>query len=57
MATQRRFQAEQSGQILEHGTHEELMKLNGKYANLYLTQKSLENGYLKEKGEGYEKTI
>ena len=47
----------EDGQILEHGTHEELMKLNGKYANLYLTQKSLENGYLKEKGEGYEKTI
>ncbi len=47
----------ENGQILEHGTHEELMKLNGKYANLYLTQKSLENGYLKEKGEGYEKTI
>lgn len=47
----------EDGQILEHGTHEELMKLNGKYANLYLTQKSLKNGYLKEKGEGYEKTI
>lgn len=47
----------EAGQILEHGTHDELMKLNGKYANLYLTQKSLENGYLKEKGEGYEKTI
>lgn len=47
----------EDGQILEHGTHDELMKLNGKYTNLYLTQKSLENGYLKEKGEGYEKTI
>lgn len=47
----------EDGQILEHGTHEELMKLNGKYTNLYLTQKSLENGYLKGKEEGYEKTI
>lgn len=47
----------EDGQILEHGTHEELMKLNGKFANLYLTQKSLENGYLKGKEEGYEKTI
>lgn len=47
----------EDGQILEHGTHDELMKLNGNYANLYLTQNSLENGYLKEKGEGYEKTI
>ncbi len=33
------------GEILESGTHQELMKLNGEYSKLYLTQKELENGY------------
>ena len=34
-----------NGEILEHGSQDELIKLNGKYANLYKTQKSLEEGY------------
>lgn len=33
------------GEILESGSHQELMKLNGEYSKLYLTQKELENGY------------
>ena len=30
------------GRITEHGTHDELMKLNGYYAKLYRMQKSVE---------------
>ncbi len=34
-----------SGAVAESGTHDELMKLNGGYAQLYTAQKKLENGY------------
>lgn len=32
-----------NGQIIEHGTHRELMELRGQYERLYKTQKALEN--------------
>ena len=35
----------EDGKIEETGSHEMLMKKNGHYANLYNTQKELENGY------------
>ncbi len=34
-----------NGEILEHGTHDELLHMNGDYSKLYKTQKSLEQGY------------
>ena len=34
-----------NGEILEHGTHDELLHMNGNYSKLYKTQKSLEQGY------------
>ena len=34
-----------NGEILEHGTHDELLHLDGDYSKLYKTQKSLEQGY------------
>ena len=33
------------GEILEHGTHKELMELGKDYSKLYITQKNLEQGY------------
>ncbi len=35
----------ESGEVLESGTHDKLMKRNGGYAKLYITQKNLEEGY------------
>ncbi len=35
----------ESGEIKEHGNHQELMDKNGGYAKLYTTQKKLEDGY------------
>lgn len=34
-----------NGEVLEHGTHDELLHLDGDYSKLYKTQKSLEQGY------------
>ncbi len=34
-----------NGEILEHGTHNELIKLGKEYSKLYTTQKNLEQGY------------
>ena len=34
------------GKIKENGTHDELMKTNAGYADLYNTQKKLEKGYM-----------
>ena len=39
------------GEIIEKGNHDELLKLNGEYANLYKNQKELENGYKNIQGE------
>lgn len=36
------------GRAAEEGTHDELLKIDGVYANLFNTQKRLENGYLEE---------
>jgi ABC-type transport system involved in cytochrome bd biosynthesis fused ATPase/permease subunit len=36
----------ESGELMESGTHEELMTRNGGYAKLYKTQKNLEEGYM-----------
>jgi len=33
------------GEVKEHGTHEKLMRQSGGYANLYMAQKRLEEGY------------
>lgn len=35
----------ESGELIESGTHDELMAKNGGYAKLYTTQKNLEEGY------------
>ena len=35
----------EAGCVMESGTHEELMSMNGGYARLYTTQKKLEEGY------------
>ena len=35
----------EDGKIIEEGTHKELLEKKGSYASLYLTQKSLEQGY------------
>lgn len=35
----------ESGKLMESGTHDELMAKNGGYAKLYMTQKTLEEGY------------
>lgn len=35
----------ESGKVMEYGTHDALMKANGGYAALYMTQKKLEEGY------------
>lgn len=35
----------EDGKIIEEGTHGELLEKKGSYASLYLTQKSLEQGY------------
>lgn len=35
----------ESGELLESGTHDELMEKSGGYARLYRTQKNLEEGY------------
>ena len=35
----------ESGEVKECGTHKELMEQQGGYANLYTTQKKLEEGY------------
>ena len=35
----------ESGELVESGTHDELMAKNGGYAKLYTTQKKLEEGY------------
>ncbi len=40
----------ESGEVKETGTHEALMKQNGGYAKLYLTQKQLEEGYTEVNG-------
>ncbi|MBQ8638848.1 MAG: ABC transporter ATP-binding protein/permease [Lachnospiraceae bacterium] len=36
----------EAGEVKETGTHEELMKVRGGYAKLYLAQKQLEEGYV-----------
>ena len=38
----------EAGCVKESGTHTELMYIRGGYAKLYLTQKSLEEGYAEE---------
>lgn len=35
----------ESGRVKENGTHDELIKLDGGYAKLYMMQKNLEEGY------------
>lgn len=39
----------ESGEVKEHGNHQELMKKNGGYAKLYTAQKKLEEGYAEVK--------
>lgn len=38
------------GEVKEHGTHEKLMRQSGGYANLYMAQKRLEEGYTEVTG-------
>ena len=38
----------ETGEVKENGTHDELMRKQGGYAQLYLTQKALEEGYAEE---------
>ena len=35
----------EAGELMESGTHDELMAKHGGYSKLYLTQKALEEGY------------
>ena len=41
----------ESGELMEQGTHEELMKRNGGYAKIFTAQKELEEGYVQEAAE------
>lgn len=41
----------ESGQVLERGTHAQLMERQGRYAGLYAAQKELEEGYREEENQ------
>ena len=41
----------EDGEVREYGLHSELMFKNGDYAKLYVTQKSLEDGYKRHAAE------
>lgn len=41
----------ESGQVLERGTHAQLMERQGSYASLYAAQKELEEGYREEENQ------